>query len=173
LSWLLFSKHSALQHVPMNGETLIYGLLGALAIALITAAVTDIKRREIENWLNLGIALVAPVYWFAIGMDPWPNMAIQVGVAAIVFLIFMLVFMIGQMGGGDVKLLGALALWFPWTEIIYLIVIMSIAGGVMTLVMVIHHKIKKYEGQPVIPYGVAISFAGLWLLVERYFNHFG
>ena len=41
------------------------------------------------------------------------------------------------MGGGDVKLIGALALWLPWQAVLVLLVIMSLAGGVLTLAMLI------------------------------------
>ena len=40
-------------------EMLKYGLLVALAIALIFAAVSDIRERKIANWLNIGIAVGA------------------------------------------------------------------------------------------------------------------
>jgi prepilin peptidase CpaA len=38
-------------------------------------------------------------------------------------------FSFGWMGGGDVKLLTALALWLPWQAVIMLLVIMSLAGA--------------------------------------------
>jgi prepilin peptidase CpaA len=76
------------------------------------------------------------------------------------------------MGGGDVKLIAAIALWLHWLSLIQLLVVMSIAGGVLTLSMLVHQKIKKNSGQLEVPYGVAISFAGLWVIYERYFNHF-
>lgn len=46
-----------------------YLLLAGLAIALVTAAVTDLRRREIDNWLNAAIALTAPLYWWASGLS--------------------------------------------------------------------------------------------------------
>jgi prepilin peptidase CpaA len=46
-----------------------YGLLIALAIALVVAAFTDIRRRQIDNWLNGAIALGAPLFWWASGLD--------------------------------------------------------------------------------------------------------
>jgi prepilin peptidase CpaA len=52
-----------------------------LAIALLYAAFTDIRRRQIDNWLNAAIALLAPVYWWAQGLTLWPGMALQLGVA--------------------------------------------------------------------------------------------
>jgi prepilin peptidase CpaA len=77
------------------------------------------------------------------------------------------------MGGGDVKLGAALALWFPPEATLFLIVIMSLAGGVLTIIVMIEHKIKKNQGRPEVPYGVAIAFGGLWLLAQRFLNHFG
>ena len=77
-----------------------------------------------------------------------------------------------MMGGGDVKLLGAVALWFPWQALVPMILIMAVVGGVVTLVTVVHHRVTRRLGQPEIPYGVAISFAALWLVSERLINQF-
>ena len=76
------------------------------------------------------------------------------------------------MGGGDVKLAAALALWFSPLTTLKFLVLMSLAGGVLTLVVVIAHKARSREGRPEIPYGVAISFGGLWLVAQRFLNHF-
>jgi len=147
-------------------------LCGALALMLLWAAVVDIRTRTIANGLNLAIALMAPLFWWAAGVDLWPDAAMRVGVAAAVFLLFALAFHIGAMGGGDVKLAAALALWFSPGSTLKLIVLMSIAGGVLTLIVLIEHKLKKIEGRPEVPYGVAIAFGGLWLLAQRFLNHF-
>jgi hypothetical protein len=48
---------------------------------------------------------------------------------------------------------------------------MSLAGGVLTIIVMIEHKIKKNEGRPEVPYGVRIAFGGLWLLAQRFLNH--
>ncbi len=156
----------------MNGEIFQLALIGALGALLIAAAITDLRSRIISNRLNLAIATLAPLWWLASGLDLWPGVAVQLLVAAIVFALFAALFAFGMMGGGDVKLLGALALWFPWQAVLSLIVLMAILGGLVTIVTVIHHRMTKRLGQPEIPYGVAISIAALWLLGERYFNHF-
>ncbi|WOE74614.1 A24 family peptidase [Alterisphingorhabdus coralli] len=155
----------------MTGVQIIYGMLGALAIALAHASYTDIRRREIENWLNAGIALAAPVFWWATGMSLWPDIAIQIALALGVFTIFTGLFALGAMGGGDVKLLSALALWFSWQDMLMLVLVMSIAGGILTLFMAMVHTIRRSKGNLEIPYGVAIAFAGLWVIAEHYFNH--
>jgi len=154
-------------------KTLFTDLLcGLLAILLLWAAVVDIKTRTISNRLNLAIALMAPLFWWSMGVDLWPDAAIRVGVAIAVFLLFALAFQLGAMGGGDVKLAAALALWFAPGDTLFLIVLMSLAGGVLTLIVMIEHRIKKNEGRPQVPYGVAIAFGGLWLLAQRFLNHF-
>lgn len=119
----------------MQGGVIHYGLLVALAIALLVAAFTDIRRRQIDNRLNAAIALAAPLFWWASELTLWPGVAIQLGIAALTFAICCLFFAIRQMGGGDVKLLTALALWLPPAAFLDLLVIMVMAGWVLTLVM--------------------------------------
>jgi prepilin peptidase CpaA len=147
-------------------------LLGILAILLVVAAVIDTRTFTISNRLNAAVALLAPVYWLSIGLDPWPGMAIQVGVGAAVFALFALAFFVGMMGGGDVKLAAALALWFPPGATLKFLVLMSIAGGVLTVLVLLVHRLRKREGRPEIPYGVAIAFGGLAILAQRYLNQF-
>ena len=77
-----------------------------------------------------------------------------------------------MMGGGDVKLAAALALWFPPLLTIKFLVFMSIAGGVLTLALVIWHRARGNGGRPKIPYGVAIAFGGLAILTQPFLNHF-
>ena len=154
------------------GTTISWILLGLLAALLIVAAVLDLRSRTIPNGLNLTVALLAVPFWWATGLAAWPDAALQVGVGALVFGVFAIAFALGAMGGGDVKLLGALALWLPWQVVLVLLVIMSIAGGVLTLVTVVAHRLARKQGRPEIPYGVAIAFAGLWLIGQRFLYQF-
>lgn len=158
--------------VVMIDIALPYALLAGLAIALLVATVTDVRSRTISNRLNMVIAAGAPAFWMASGLALWPDIAIQLGLAAGIFALFLTMFAIGVMGGGDVKLLTALALWFAPFTMLQLLVIMSVAGGVLTLAMLAHQKIRKQTGPLKIPYGVAITFAGLWVIGERFLNHF-
>jgi prepilin peptidase CpaA len=146
-------------------------LLAALALLLLIAAATDLRARVIGNWLNLAIALLAPAYWFATGLAPWPDMALQLALGLGVFAAFAALFALGWMGGGDVKLLAALALWLPAFLVFKLLVLMSLIGGVLTVAYVAVHRLRKL-GQPEIPYGVAISAAALCVIGEPYFNQF-
>ncbi len=147
-------------------------LLGLLATLLVAAAVIDMRTFTISNRLNLAVALLAPVYWASVALSPWPGVAVQLAAGATVFVLFAGAFYAGMMGGGDVKLAAALALWLPPLATMQFIVIMSLAGGVLTLALVAWHRAKRHEGRPKIPYGVAIAFGGLAVLAQRYLNQF-
>lgn len=154
-------------------DAISWSLLAMLAALLVVAAVVDLRKREIPHWVVIAVAALAVPFWWSTGLSPWPDVALQLGVAAIVFAGFALAFARGWMGGGDVKLLTALVLWLPWQAVVALLVIMSFAGGALTVATVIHHRMKKAGGVPEIPYGVAIAFAGLWLIGQRFLNQFG
>ena len=148
-------------------------LVAILAAMLLVAATGDLRARIIPNWLNAAIALLAIPFWWLSGLPFWPEVVAQIAIAAGVFAVFAIAFRIGAMGGGDVKLIGALALWLPWPAVLMLLVIMSLAGGVLTVAMLVRHRLAKAGGRLEIPYGVAIAFGGFWLIGERYLNQFG
>ena len=153
----------------MLGGYLHYGLVVALAIALLVAAATDWRRRQIDNWLNLGIALVAPVFWLAKGLPLWaplwqPSVVLQFGVGLAAFAVFAAFFALKWMGGGDVKLLTALALWIEPEWFLRLLIMMALVGGVLTIVLGAWHIARRQKDRLAIPYGVAIAIAGLWVL---------
>jgi prepilin peptidase CpaA len=149
-----------------------YGLLGALAIALLVAAFTDLRRRQIDNWLNLAIALGAPLFWWASGLSMWPGVAWQLAIATGSFVVLAGLFAIRAMGGGDVKLLTALALWIQPLWFLRLVVVMALVGGLLTLVLGAWHVARRQREKLAVPYGVAISSAGLWVLVAQYLPAF-
>jgi len=148
-------------------------LLAGLAALLVIAAVIDARTFTISNRLNLTVALLAPLYWLSVALSPWPGVAIQLAAGAAVFAILAGAFYAGMMGGGDVKLAAALALWFPPGITVKFLVLMSIAGGVLTIGLMAWHRAKKREGRPEIPYGVAIACGGLAILAQRFLNQFG
>jgi prepilin peptidase CpaA len=142
-----------------------YGLLAALAIALLTAAITDLRRRQIDNWLNAVIALSAPLYWWAAGLG-WTDIGYQVALAAGIMTLFTLLFARGLMGGGDVKLLAALALWLPPFAYLQLLVMMALVGGAMSIVAGARNLDLAPEETG--KRRLAITAAALWLVLTVY-----
>ncbi|WP_309610991.1 prepilin peptidase [Sphingomonas sp.] len=147
-------------------------LTAILALLLVVAAVVDIRTFTISNRLVIAVALLAPLFWLAASIPLWPDAGYRVAIAAAVFAGLAATFYLGMMGGGDVKLAAALALWFSPLTTVKFLVLMSIAGGALTLIVIVAHKIRSREGRPEIPYGVAIAFGGLWLVAQRFLNHF-
>jgi prepilin peptidase CpaA len=147
-------------------------LLAALAILLVVAAVIDVRTLTISNRLNIAVALLALPFWWSVGLPLWPDAAVQIAVAGGVFVLFALAFYAGMMGGGDVKLAAALALWFSPVSTVRFLVITSIAGGVLTLLVLAIHRLRSREGRPEIPYGVAIAIGALAILAQRFLNQF-
>ena len=147
-------------------------LLALLALLLVVAAVIDVRTFTISNRLNLTVALAAPLYWWSAHLPLWPDVGLQVAIAAGVFALLAAAFYAGMMGGGDVKLAAALALWFSPLSTLRFLIFMSIAGGLLTLVVVGLHRLRKKVGKPQVPYGVAIAVGGLIILIQRFLNQF-
>lgn len=151
-------------------------LLGALALVLVSAGIEDVRFRTIANAKNCAIALAAPLWWWANGMALWPDIAIQIGCAALVFALFVGAFALNMMGGGDVKLIGALALWLPLAPLLRMLVLMSLLGGALTLLMLLDKWMRRRRAPPgaiEVPYGVAITLAALIVLCEPILNRIG
>lgn len=158
--------------VRMNAEALNYAALAALAILLLVSIYTDIKYRLIHNKLTIAIAALAPVYWIATSSISLTEIGIHLLTAVCTFLFFSIFFALRAMGGGDVKLFAALALWFPWMAVAHMIIVATLLGAAVTIIFLVIHKLRQRVGPARIPYGVAISLSGLWTAGERFFNHF-
>lgn len=154
-----------------EGFTQILALI--LAGLLVWAAIVDLRTRTIPDWLNIVVAVMAPLFWWASGIPFYPDAVERICGAFLIFMVFFGMFSLGGMGGGDVKMGGAIALWFTPLATLKFFVITSLAGGFVSIAAwYFHHKIRRLEGKTEVPYGVAIAFGGLWLLAQRFLNQF-
>jgi prepilin peptidase CpaA len=170
----------------------LISLYAAFIGIMLWTAYYDLKNRIIQHRTVFAIALSAPLTWWGLGLpllptfawgQPWilmlastvspTNVAAIIVIAVLLFLLFTFFFAIGWMGGGDVKLLGAMGLWLMPIEVLKLMIVEAIAGAVVTMLAALHHKWRKKEGRVEVPRGVSIAFAGIWVIGERYLNHFG
>lgn len=145
-----------------------YVLVGVVVALLLAAAVVDGYSRIIPNRLNLAIAILAVPYWWTTGLSLWPDVAMQAGIAALSLVVLLGIFHIGQMGGGDVKLLVALALFLPPMDFLWMLFGMAMIGGVMTSAMLIHHRLRRPDKPFENPYGIAIAASALIVLGGHY-----
>jgi prepilin peptidase CpaA len=108
--------------------------------------------------------------------------------ATILLLLLIVIYQRGWIGGGDVKLLVALAIGLPLMGVIQLLTITALAGGVLALVHLMMRLLPYPKLAPAgsslvrrvyaierwrnlrhapLPYGVAIACGGIWTV----FNH--
>lgn len=145
-----------------------YGFLAGLAIALLAAGLSDLAQRRISNRLNAVIALSAPLFWWASGLS-LAAMGGQLALGLGVFAVLAALFAAGAVGGGDVKLLAALALWIRPLWFVQLLVVMALAGGVLSVLSIVWRlRQRERRGARGVPYGIAIALGGLWVLVCDY-----
>jgi prepilin peptidase CpaA len=104
----------------------------ALVVATV-AVVWDLSTRRIPNLLTFGAALVALVAHAYLG--GWTALAMALAGWAVGVAFFFPLFALGGMGGGDVKLLGALGAWLGPIAVIWVALFAGIAGGIMAVVV--------------------------------------
>jgi len=69
----------------------------------VAAMIDDLARRQIANWIPVA-ALVAGLGW-QVGQSGWFGVLYALGGAAAGFAAFLIFYLMGGMGGGDVKLM--------------------------------------------------------------------
>ena len=106
--------------------------LVALSIGVI-ACVTDLRTRRIPNVLTFGAAALALAFHGMVGGVAGLQSAALGWLAGLAM--FLPFFLLGGMGGGDVKLLAALGAWLGPGEAFWLAIYASIAGGVLAVVV--------------------------------------
>ena len=150
----------------------------------------DLKTRRIPNYLTCGAALAGLV--FNLAFSGWGGLGDGLLGLLLGFGFLIPIYIWGGMGAGDVKALAALGAWLGPTGTFYLFVYMAIAGGLMSLAVMIWKGLlwqkirqgwvylcslllcqglgKTATSQPMqivkgVPYGVAIALGMGMLLV--------
>lgn len=100
-------------------------------IVVAIASITDLRSRRIPNWL------VLPFLLLGVGVSTWNQGWHGLGQSAagmgMGLVVFGLLFLIGGMGAGDVKLFAAIGAWIWPHQLFIALVLVSLAGGVLVL----------------------------------------
>ena len=155
-------------------------------LLLLYVATIDIATRLIRNEICLVLALLGIAGQLANPMQVGQSLI----AATILLLLLLVIYQRGQIGGGDVKLLVALAIGLPLTGVIQLLTITALAGGVLALMHLMMRLLPYPKLAPAgsslvrrvyaierwrhlrhapLPYGVAIACGGIWTIFGKGF----
>jgi prepilin peptidase CpaA len=149
----------------MTGQVWIAVILG------LAASAEDLRRRNVSNWIPLS-ALVAGLAW-QVSQTGWLGLAASAGGAVLGFLIFLLFYLLGGMGGGDVKLMAGFGSLLGAGRLLEAALWTAAIGGLLAVAALGWHELSRRMGRnrtkkmETIPYAPAITM-GVWLsLVPR------
>ena len=139
---------------------------------LLSVVVIDYKLQIIPNRLNLSMFEIGIIFTFIYGLS---NVAISInmilgmcagaGIFLIITLLGGLIYGKEAMGLGDVKLMGALGLYFGLTNIIIIALLSFLIGAILSIILLIT-KIKKTDEY--IPFGPFIVIGTLIAIFVPY-----
>jgi prepilin peptidase CpaA len=154
----------------MNTQIWIAILVG------LAAMIDDLARRHIANWIPA--AALAGGFGWQIGRDGWHGAWTALLGALVGFGVFLIFYLLGGMGGGDVKLMSGFGALLGTTGVLEAALWTAGVGGVFALVVLGWKTLrKKFTGnasrtlelsdeqklkESSIPYAPAIAF-GVWL----------
>ena len=145
----------------MNAQVWIAILVGVAAV------IDDLRRRQIANWIPIA-ALAGGLGW-QVGQNGLKGSLYWVGGAAVGFAAFVLFYLLGGMGGGDVKLMAGFGALLGPGRVLEAALWTAGAGGIMALGMIAVRRFRQSK-QPTaaeirsesMPYAPAIAL-GVWL----------
>jgi prepilin peptidase CpaA len=156
----------------MNAQVWIAILIG------LAATINDLARREIANWIPVS-ALVAGTAW-QMSQHGWRGGLIALGGAAAGFAVFLLFYLMGGMGGGDVKLMAGFGALLGAGRLLEAALWTAGVGGILAVLTIGFKSLRKALGHAPspaelagqtadekqaadsIPYAPAITL-GVWL----------
>ena len=110
-----------------------FAIQSAVIVISLVACATDLRTRRIPNTLTFGAAIAGLLAHTALD---GASGALHAGAGWLTGLaIFLPFFLLGGMGGGDVKLLAALGAWLGAYETLYLALYSGVAGGALAVVV--------------------------------------
>lgn len=141
---------------------------------LVSAFCIDYKLQIIPNRLTLTMFETGIIFSFLRGLnnlnvavEMWLGMLLGAGIFIILTFFGNIVLKKETMGFGDVKLMGALGLFFGWRSIIAISILSFFIAAIFSLVLIIKNKLKKQDISEFIPFGPFIVLATFIVMFIR------
>jgi len=104
-----------------------YVVLVVTSALLLQAAWTDLREFKIRNELILALAGLFVLYAVLIGH--WADLKWDVAFAALMFVVLLVFYSLGGMGGGDVKILAVAFLWTGLSGALPFAILLALFSG--------------------------------------------
>ena len=168
----------------MDSATILEFGRWAFIASMTALAVHDVATFRIPNWANsalaVGFLLFAAAAILAGGEVRWLE---HLEAGAIVFVVGFGLFQVRALGGGDVKLLAAAALWVGLEGLLPFVVWVGVAGGGLVFLLLLLRKNllilvawaspripqsfpRVLTSGEKVPYGVAIAIGAIVTLLD-------
>ncbi len=116
-------------------------LYGGLIIILVISSVTDLYQRRIPNLVTYPtICIALATYSFIGGLN---GFLFSLYGLSFGFVVFLIPYLMGGMGAGDVKLMGAVGAVLGFKQTIIALLFVAIAGGVIALGLIVYRRTFK------------------------------
>jgi prepilin peptidase CpaA len=143
----------------VSARTLLILIVGVVGV------LEDLTRRRISNWTSGGALVAGLVVHFA--LKGWTGVLHSLFGAAIGFGVFLIFYLLGGMGGGDIKLMAGFGALLGDGRIVPAALLTAISGGLMAAAYLAVRAVARRGGSgekgiESIPYAPAIT-AGAWL----------
>jgi prepilin peptidase CpaA len=136
----------------------------------LAATIDDLARRQISNWIPL--AALAGGFGWQITQHGWRGALAALEGTAAGFAVFLIFYLLGGMGGGDIKLMAGFGALLGVTQVLWAALLTAAIGGVLALGVIAVRSVRKLAGKAgavpsgagneSIPYAPAIAL-GVWL----------
>ena len=157
--------------IVANLDLIKYAILTPL---LLSAFVIDYRLQIIPNRLNLTIFEIGIIFTFlyglsdiAISINMFLGMLAGGGIFLLITLVGGLIYGKEAMGFGDVKLMGALGLFFGLSNIIIITLVSFLIGAVLSIVLLATKIKKSDEYIPFGPFIVIATFISMFVPFEQ------
>jgi prepilin peptidase CpaA len=112
----------------------------------LAATIDDLARRQIANWIPAA-ALAAGFGWQIGQNGVWPGAGYALGGAAAGFGVFLIFYLMGGMGGGDVKLMTGFGALLGPPRLLEAALWTAGIGGVLALGVLAARAVKRVVGR--------------------------
>ncbi len=141
--------------------------------AVAFAGAMDLFTMKIPNRISIALVLSFLVVAPLAGLGLW-DIALHFGAALVVLTITFGMFLAGWFGGGDAKLLAAIALWLGVDLLPEYLIAVALVGGALTIIFTTFRSaplplsvvsegwaLRLHDKKTGIPYGVALAAGAL------------